>query len=153
MPKLYTAIDIHRGSSSYRINPSWQGSHWGNFHFESVKPITDLSSVTGKISGEDDHGILAYRCIPKVGWEDKGQAEAEYPVFVPHKVDFPQPQMQRVWQSERATFKIDALDRDCLPTLHHVVDRLQQIPVYEIVGAKVVEVVEVPDVGAARRIG
>jgi hypothetical protein len=57
-----------------------------------------------------------------------------------------------VWQADRATFKIDALDWDCLPTLHHVVSRLEEIPVYEIVGAKVVEGVGVPDVGAARRI-
>lgn len=152
MPKLYTAIDIHRGAASYRINTSWQGSYWGNFRLEGLKPITDLSSVTGKISGEDDDGILVYRYIPKVGRDNKGEAEAEYPVFVPYKEDFPQPQMQRVWQADRATFKIDALEWDCLPTLHHVVGRLQEIPVYEIVGAKVVEGVGVPDVGAARRI-
>ena len=152
MPKLYTAVDIYRGAESYRINTSWQGSHWGNFRLEGLKPITDLSSVTGKISGEDDDGILVYRYVPKVGRDNKGEAEAEYPVFVPYKEDMPQPQMQRVWQASKATFKIDALDWDCLPTLHHVVSRLQEIPVYEIVGAKVVEGVGVPDVGAARRI-
>lgn len=152
MPKLYSAIDIYRGAESYRINTSWQGSQWGNFRLEGLKPTSDLGNVTGKISGEDDDGILVHRYIPKVGRDNKGQAEAEYPVFVPYKEDMPQPVTQRVWEADRATFKIDALDWDCLPTLHHVISRLQEIPIYEIVRAKVVEGVGVPDVGAARRI-
>lgn len=152
MPKLYTAVDIYRGAESYRINTSWEGSFWGNFMLQGLKPVSDLSSVTGKISGEDDDGILVYRYIPKVGRDNKGQAEAEYPVFVPYKEDMPQPQTKRVWQASNASIKIDALDWDCLPTLHHVVSRLQEIPIYEIVSAKVVEGTGVPDVGVARRI-
>lgn len=152
MPKLYSAIDIYRGAESYRVNTSWQGSQWGNFRLEGLKPVTDLSNVTGKISGEDDDGILVYRYVPKVGRANKGIAADEHAVFVPYKEDMPQPVTQRVWQANRATFKIDALDWDCLPTLHHVIDRLQELPVYEVVGGKVVEGVGVPDVGAARRI-
>jgi 2-polyprenyl-6-methoxyphenol hydroxylase-like FAD-dependent oxidoreductase len=152
MPKLYSAIDVYRGAESYRINTSWQGSQWGNFRLEGLKAVTDMSNVTGKISGEDDDGILVYRYVPRVGRENKGLAAEEYPVFVPYKEDMPQPVMQRVWQASRATFKIDPLDWDCLPTLHHVISRLAEIPVYEILNAKVVEGVGVPDVGAARRI-
>jgi hypothetical protein len=152
MPKLYTAIDTYRAAESYRINTSWQGSHWGNFRMEGLKPISDLSGVTGKISGEDDDGILVYRYVPKVGKGYKGQAEAQYPVFVPYKEDVPQPQTKRVWKASKATFKIDALDWDCLPTLHHILSRLQEIPIYEVMGAKVVEGTGVPDVGNAKRI-
>ncbi|KIW99960.1 uncharacterized protein Z518_10888 [Rhinocladiella mackenziei CBS 650.93] len=152
MPKLYSAIDVYRGTQSYRINTSWQGSHWGNFRLEGLTPVTDMKNVTGKISGEDDDGILVYRYVPKVGRANKGTSAEEHAVFVPYKEDMPQPVTQRVWQACRATFKIDALDWDCLPTLHHVIERLEEIPIYEVVGGKVVEGVGVPDVGAAMRV-
>jgi hypothetical protein len=156
MPKLYSSIDVYRGGTqSYRINTGWQGSMWGNFVLEGLKPVAagaDASVMTGKISGEDDDGILVYRYMPKVGRENKGLSAEEHAVFVPFKEDLPQPQTTRVWQASRATIKIDSLDWNALPTLHHVIERLQEIPVYEIVGAKVVEGTGVPDVGAARRI-
>jgi len=152
MPKLYSSIDIHRrGDSSYRINAGWQGAMWGNFHWSDLKEI-DPATQGGSISGEDDDGILGYRYIPSVGRENKGKAEADYPIFVPYKDDYPQPRPQRVWQTAKAGFKIDALDWEALPTLHHVIERLQEIPVYEVIGGKVVEGVGVPDVGACKRI-
>lgn len=155
MPKLYTSIDVYRGGTeSYRINTGWQGSMWGNFVLEGLRPVDggDPSTMTGKISGEDDDGILVYRYMPKVGRENKGQSAEENAVFVPYKEDMPQPQPKRVWRASKASFKIDAMNWNALPTLHHVIERLQDIPVYEIVGAKVVEGQGVPDVGAARRI-
>ncbi len=151
MPKLYTSIDIHRRASSYRINTGWEGAIWGNFTWEGLVE-SDQSAESGKISGEDDDGILVYRYIPKVGRENKGQAEAEYPVFVPYAEDFPTPRPQRVWKATKPSFKLDALDVDALPTLHHIIERLAELPVYEIVSGKVVEGVGVPDVAAARRV-
>ncbi|KAI1616482.1 hypothetical protein EDD37DRAFT_618243 [Exophiala viscosa] len=153
MPKLYSSIDVYRhGSESYRINTGWQGSMWGNFVLEGLKPVSDVGAISGNLSGEADDGILVYRYMPKVGRTNKGQSAEEHAVFVPFKEDMPQPQSKRVWQASKASFKIDAMDWNALPTLHHVIARLQEIPVYEIVGAKVVEGTGVPDVGAARRI-
>jgi Acetoacetate decarboxylase (ADC) len=151
MPKLYTSIDIHRRSNSYRINTGWEGAIWGNFTWDGLEEV-DPSSTGGSISGEDDDGILVYRYIPSVGRENKGKADAEYPVFVPFKEEKPQPKTERVYRAAKASFKIDPLDWDALPTLHHVISRLGELPVYEIMDAKVVEGVGVPDVAAARRI-
>lgn len=151
MPKLYTSIDIHRRTDAYRINTGWEGAIWGNFVWEGLQE-TDPSLESGKISGEDDDGILVYRYIPSVGRENKGKAEAEYPVFVPYAEDNVQPKTLRVWKARKGSFKIDGMDWEALPTLHHVIGRLAELPVYEVVGAKVVEGVGVPDVGAARRL-
>ena len=151
MPKLYTSIDIHRREKSYRINTGWQGAIWGNFVWEGLEE-SDAAAESGKISGEDDDGILVYRYIPSVGRENKGKADAEYPVFVPFKEDEPKPQTKRVFKARKPSFKIDGMDWDALPTLHHIISRLGEIPVYEIVSGKVVEGVGVPDVGNARRI-
>jgi hypothetical protein len=151
MPKLYTEIDVHRRQNSYRINTGWEGAIWGNFVWEGLEEA-DQSAESGKISGEDDDGILVYRYIPKVGRDHKGEAEAEYPVFVPYAEDFPTPKPQRVFKASKPKFKIDALDVDALPTMHHIISRLAELPVYEIVSGKVVEGAGVPDVAAARRI-
>ena len=152
MPKLYTAIDVHRRADSYRINTSWQGAIWGNFVFHGLKEVSDLSKASGKISGEDDDGILVHRYIPKVGRSNKNQAEAQYPVFSPYAEEKPQPTTKKVWQASDVSIKIDAMDWDALPTLHHVISRLQEIPIHEIVSGKIVDGVGVPDVAAAARI-
>ncbi|KAF2158261.1 FAD binding domain protein [Myriangium duriaei CBS 260.36] len=152
MPKLYTAIDIYRGTESYRIKTGWQGSQWGNFQLHGLKYSSDPATATGKVSGEDDDGILVHRYVPKVGRSFKGEAEAQYSVFVPFAEDMPQPVTKRVWKADTATIDIDALGWDALPTLHHIISRLKEIPIFEVVSAKVVEGDGVPDVGAARRV-
>ncbi|GAM86966.1 hypothetical protein ANO11243_049870 [Dothideomycetidae sp. 11243] len=152
MPKLYTSVDIYRGAESYRIRTGWQGSMWGSFQLHGLKKSNNPATATGKISGEDDDGILVHRYIPRVGRTEKGKEESQYSVFVPFAEDFPQPKTKTVWKADKATIDIDALGWDALPTLHHIVKRLQEVPVYEVVSAKVVEGEGVPDVGAARRI-
>lgn len=170
MPKLYSAIDVHRRADSYRINTSWQGAVWGNFVFKGLKEVAhddDLSnsksttnaSTAGKSSSNsptatanDDTGLLLHRYIPKVGREHKGSAEAQYPVFSPYADEKPQPVTKRVWQAEEVSVKLDAMDWDALPTLHHIVERLAEIPIYEVVAGKVVEGVGVPDVAGAGRV-
>ena len=44
------------------------------------------------------------------------------------------------------------MDWDALPTLHHIIDVLADIPIYEVISAKIVEGTGVPDVSSARRI-
>ena len=152
MPKLYSAIDISRGASSYHINASWRGAFWGKFDFEDLEE-SDVSQVAGKMTGDDsDVGIFLQRYIPAVGRDKKGEAEAEYAVFDAFAEAEPKPKASRAWTSKKASFKLDAGDWKRLPTLHHIISRLAEIPVYEVVAAKVVQGTGVPDVAAAARI-
>lgn len=151
MPKLYTAIDVYQRDQSYRIQTSWQGANWGNFVLEGLEDV-DPGSASRSVSGEADDGILVYRYMPRVGKSTKGEAETQYPCFVPFAEERPLPVVKRVRKATSASFKIDALNWDALPTLHHVVSRLAEIPLYEIVSARVVDGVGVPDVAACHRI-
>ncbi|EON67986.1 hypothetical protein W97_07132 [Coniosporium apollinis CBS 100218] len=151
MPKLYSSIDVYRRATSYRINTGWQGAMWGRFTLENLKEV-EAAGDGGSISGDNDAGILTYRYMPAVGRSTKGTAEAAYPVYVPFKDEVPQPKPLRVFEADKASFKIDKLDWEALPTLHHVIERLAELPVYEVVAAKVVEGVGVPDVAAAQRV-
>lgn len=157
IPKLYSSIDVHRRQdSSYFINTGWQGATWGRFRLtglhETTGGGTTAGQTSGHVGGSSDEGILVYRYMPTVGKSHKGTAAEEYPAYVPFSEEKPSPQVQRTWTASAASFDIDSMDWDALPTLHHVIDRLAEIPVYEIVEAKVVEGTGVPDVAAAVRI-
>ncbi|KAK8163251.1 hypothetical protein BC567DRAFT_200667 [Phyllosticta citribraziliensis] len=151
MPKLYCAIDIHRRYNSYRLQTSWQGATFGELALEDLHEV-DVGAEKGTIGGEADDGIIVYRYIPQV--HNRGQAAEEHAVFVPHAEEgkVVPTTVKRIWKADRASVKFDPKDWDALPTLHHVIDRLAEIPVYEVIGAKVVESEGVPDVSSAKRV-
>lgn len=153
MPKLFTAIDVYERQQSFRLQTSWQGAVWGHFELEDLED-QDRGTEKGTIGGEDDDGILVYRYIPKVGTASKGEAEAEYPVFVPHANESKvvPSQVTRVRKTKNAKVSIDGLGWDALPTLHHVVSRLAEIPIDEVIEGKITEGKGVPDVSSAMRI-
>lgn len=153
MPKVYCAIDIHRRASSYRMAASWQGAKFCDFTLEGLQTV-DPSAEKGTIGGEADYGILVHRYIPAVGREMKGKADAEYSVVVPHEEESKvvPSTVKKVEKPMKASVKFDSLDADALPTLHHIVSVLADIPIYEVVGSKIVEGTGVPDVSSARRI-
>jgi hypothetical protein len=151
MPKLYCSVDIWRRTNSYRVQTGWQGVQFGSLTLDGLREA-DPSSSKGTIGGEDDDGIFAYKYIPKVG--ERGQADAEYATFVPHAEESKvvPSKVQRIFTADKASVEFDPHDWEALPTLHHVISRLAEIPIYEVVGGKVVEGVGVPDVSSARRI-
>ncbi|EXJ86104.1 salicylate hydroxylase [Capronia coronata CBS 617.96] len=155
MPKLFSDIDVHRrGDDAYYITNSWKGAVWANCRLTGLKEV-DLSKTGGSggsVSGEADDGQLVYRYMPTVGREGKGHAAEEYFAIVPTAEEQPVPKVRRSFEASEASLKIDGLDWIALPTLHHIVSRLAELPVYEVVGAKVTESVGVPDLASCRRI-
>lgn len=151
MPKLYCAIDIHRREKSYRMQASWQGAKFADFNLEGLEAV-DHKSEQGTIGGESDYGIIVYRYIPAVG--ERGKSDVEYPVVVPHAEESKvvPSTVHSVVKAQKSNVTFDKMDWDALPTLHHIVDVLADIPIYEVVGAKVVEGTGVPDVSSARRV-
>lgn len=151
MPKLYCALDVFKRSNQYRLGASWQGATFGSFTWEGLEEV-DPGEDKGTIGGSDDDGILVYRYIPSVG--NRGRADIEHAVFVPHAEESKvvPSKVKSVKKATKATIKLDGLDWEALPTLHHVAGRLAEIPIYDVVGAKVVEGEGVPDVSTARRI-
>ena len=153
MPKLYCEIDIHRREQSYLMSASWQGFKFCSFALSSLSSV-DPKIEAGTIGGEADYGILVYRYVPAVGKDMKGKADAEYAVVVPHEEDAKNvpSTVHKVWKAGKAEVKWERGDWESLPTLHYIADVLAEIPIYEVVGAKVVEGTGVPDVSTARRI-
>ncbi|KAJ0414605.1 hypothetical protein BJY00DRAFT_318689 [Aspergillus carlsbadensis] len=149
MPKLYSAIDANERDESYYLQASWQGAVWGRFRWEGLEDKDPAAHAA-----PSEGGVLVHRYVPRVGAEGKGEAEVEYPVFVPNADESKLlvSKVTRVRTAKKAGFEIDGLDWKALPTLHHIISRLAEIPIDEILSAKVVEGEGVSDVSSARRI-
>lgn len=153
MPKLYSTIDVERADDSVKITTGWQGTRWGTFTLSGLSSVsTPDANASGSVSGEADAGIIVHRYMPSVGRDSKGKAEANYTCFVPFEEDSPKPRPESVRTAASAEFKLEAGNWKSLPTLHHVISRLAELPVYEVVGAKVVEGRGVPDVSNAKPV-
>lgn len=152
MPKLFCDVDIDRTATSARVTASWRGAQFLEVNLPELTP-SDPSAEAGTIGGNDsDYGILVWRYIPAVG--EPGKADSEYAVVVPHSEEEIKGKVHTVLRCapEKGSIKAESLDWTRLPTLQHIAEALANIPIYEIVGAKVVEGTGVPDVNAARRI-
>ncbi|KAL9091419.1 MAG: hypothetical protein Q9165_004805 [Trypethelium subeluteriae] len=151
MPKLFCDIDVRRREHEYSVHAAWKGATFATLDLRELEE-SDPKAEGGTIGGESDYGILAYKYIPAVG--ERGKADAAYAVVVPHEEESKvvPSRVQKVFRAKKPSFNFESLSPEDLPTLHHVVSKLKQIPVYEYVSGKVVEGVGVPDVSSARRI-
>ncbi|KAH6648283.1 hypothetical protein BKA67DRAFT_593957 [Truncatella angustata] len=151
MNKVFCDVDIKRNANTYKAQCSWRGAKFLDFELDDLKE-DDPKSEHGTIGGEADYGILTYKYIPAVG--KPGVADVEYACVVPHEEEskYAPATVRSVARSAKPTLKFDAGDWKSLPTLHHITAALAEIPIYEIVSAKVVEGTGVPDVSACRRI-
>ena len=149
-PKLYSAINIGRRDKSLHMTIGWQGAHWGSLQ---LRDLNDQVNDDGSESTLDP-GILIHKHIPRTGFETKPEADADYTVVTSFAEDAQTvpSKMTRVQTSNKASFEVRETDWDMLPTLHHVVSRLAEVPIYEIVEAKVVESRGVADLSSARRV-
>lgn len=153
LPKVYCALDILRRQKSYRLEASWQGSKFLDFELQGLTAVdspTDQDTATS----EPDQGDLVYRYIPAVGDETKGKADCQYPVVIPRAEESTSTTCRGNLVAKAMTTKVafNKMDVDVLPTLYHIVDVLADIPIYEVVGAKIVQGTGERNLSNARRI-
>lgn len=153
IPKVYSTIDSYRHEASYTVRASWQGRVWGTFNLKGL--VEENPAIHTPTNGSNipvDSAILVHRYIPKVGREDKGIAADESVVVDDFSNFKPPPKVQKAYRVSTASFNIDPLSWQMLPTLHHIVSRLAELPIYEIADAKVVESTGLYDFSGARPI-
>ena len=153
LPKVYCAIDIHSRQKSYRMQASWRGAKFLDFELEGLAAVEN-PTTRDVATTELDQGDLVHRYVPTVGKDTNGKTACEHSVLIPRLEDW-NPTLSkatRVATAKRARVVFDKLDVDALPTLHHIVDVLADLPIYEVVGAKVVRGTGVADMSTAHRI-
>ncbi|KAF7195924.1 FAD-dependent monooxygenase ltmM [Pseudocercospora fuligena] len=137
MPKLFSSIDVYRRATSLRVNASWQGAVWGNFAWTALKEI-DLPKEAPS-TGTAEDGMFCYKYLPRVGNAPDQPADADHPILIPAVDKTCKPVIDRMWKAKDATIRLDKLDWQALPTMHHIIARLQELPILEVVDAQVVE--------------
>ncbi|KAI9825935.1 MAG: hypothetical protein M1819_000454 [Sarea resinae] len=156
-PKVYCDLDVFRLRNSYHLHAGWKGTNFAHLALEDLELVEQgaaaKASDNSPATASHDEGILIYKYIPAVG--ARGVADAEYPVFAPFAEDAnskPSSSILRTYRAKKSSIQIEGKDWDALPTLHHIVGALAEVPTYEIVEAKVVEGKGVSDLATARRI-
>ncbi|KAB8251155.1 hypothetical protein BDV35DRAFT_399966 [Aspergillus flavus] len=152
-PKVFSSIDVNRRRHSYHVTASWRGGVWGRLNLTGLEEKSEEETQTNG-STKTPPNLLLHRYMPSVGKDRKGTPEAEYPVVVDSAEDLTvvPSRITRELRATDARLEIDGLDWNQLPTLHHIVSRLAEVPVYQVIEAKVVEGEGVADVSSARRI-
>jgi hypothetical protein len=148
MPKIYCEIDIERSSNSYDMQASWRGASFASI---SVANLDVVDKGTGATGGEQENELV-YKYIPAVG--EKGKADCEYAVVIPlaEEAEKSPLTVTSMRMSKKAGVRFHRLGKERLPTLHHVVETLSEIPIYEILEAKVADGLGGRDLSSARRI-
>lgn len=154
MPKLYCELNIQKDTVGvFSMNAGWMGSKFCDMQLSNLEEATEQTSVQPET--KDEEGLLWYKYFPKTGasgTKERGQADVEYAAFLSDSEEMKvEKKVEKTWRGKgRVIF--DALDSKRLPTLHHITERLAEIPMYEVVEVKVVEGRGVSDVASARRL-
>jgi Acetoacetate decarboxylase (ADC) len=176
LPKLFSDISISTGSedgaSTCEARIAWRGAQWAKFRWhgllaDSPPPPASAAQIGNNIDSRqpNDHGdqpegknrmyqgLFVHKCVPASDEMERGKhrVDAEYDVFIP-AFGTEETSVTAVQKAHQAEFKIGDLGFNKLPTLHHIVGRLAEIPVFEIVEASIVEATGVSDWSGARKI-
>ncbi|CAI6306165.1 unnamed protein product [Periconia digitata] len=153
MPKVYSRLDVAKTTDSLTVTAGWMGSDFLNLsltQLQSSEAQTDAASPASS-----DENLFFYKYIPATAahGEEQRSADVEYACISPmdEKVNAMK-KVERRTIAQKAEIRIEALDARKLPTLHHIVERLAEIPIYEVVEAKIVEGTGGSDLKAARRL-
>jgi hypothetical protein len=154
MPKVYSDINVARSDDSYTIKTSWRGQSWGTFEISGLEatPMSNGLAPNGDTPGSPDQGLLFERYVPAVGKKSKGQAASEHAVASRFDQATTKPRVEKSWTGKQATISFTPGTWETLPTLHHIIGRLAEIPVFEVLGSKIEEGTGVDDVAAAAQV-
>jgi hypothetical protein len=143
IPKVFSDTEMSRDATSFRAKMSWRGAHWGTLE------LTDLQATEKDPTKVDrGEGLLVHKYIPS---PEIGKPDADYEIL--HLKD-PKPIVKSVLAADPKTARLEIHDlgQKSLPTLHPIISRLAELPIFEIVGASVKEVQGVADLSNILRL-
>lgn len=127
--KLFAALEERSEPTSWTGTLSWEGSEFGKMRLDelSEKPPS-IRSLLWELRPQN---LLHYKYIPRTG--SPGKADVEYPVISPVLED-PASNVVQMRFISKATFQLEALGVQELPTLHHILKKLTSLQICEVVG-------------------
>ncbi|KAJ9635618.1 hypothetical protein H2204_005792 [Knufia peltigerae] len=130
LPTMFSDIQVTRDSTSYLAKVSWKGAQWAALELTGLQASAkDPAEVDG------GQGLLVHKYLPST---EVGKPDAQYDILYAPETDMATVSLQSADVSS-TRFGIHDIGQKALPTLHQVVSRLAEIPVFEVVGASVKE--------------
>ena len=125
-------------SSSYSLKASWQGLRFLKIQVQDLVLIRRSEEPSRGDDGSDS--IFTHRYIPALG--NKGKPLADSIVCLPStSTSTSLPQLAktevRMAAGSKADIKWNACDEYKYPTLHHIIDRLSELAVLDVIGVTV----------------
>lgn len=142
IPKVFCDLEGTQDASGYAVKASWHGTDFAEmrlhsqangFSFARTPPTNGSSSD----AVEADSSVFVHRYIPAVA--NKGKPVADCIVCLPTSDRSSREARSNGAEPYDATIKFNARSAEKLPTLHHIVQRLAELPIIEIVKTMVTE--------------
>lgn len=151
MPKVFCDIDVTKSVGSTAISCSWRGTKFVSMVLEGLREEEDRDGEEAreKAPAPQEDGLIVYRYMPTVG--QRGVADTEYPVFIGSDGSTTERVVERRLRGEAGRVEVQPGDPTSLPTLHHIVAGLAEVPIYEILDVRTEEGRGVEDFSQARK--
>ncbi|USP82364.1 salicylate hydroxylase [Curvularia clavata] len=156
-PKVYAELDVSHSDDRCTLEAGWMSSKFCRMVLSGLQPSSAAEQAAAAPLPRDD-GLIFHKYIPATGSlasKQPSQPDVEYTAFLPSVEDAQsvEKKVESTMVASGAEIAFDTLDWKALPTLHHIVNRLQEVPVYGVVEAKVVRGTGVSDVRVVQRLG
>lgn len=139
IPKVFCDLELAaevkdlENSSSFSLRASWQGLLFLKIQVQGLGPIRTSEKP---LKGDDTSNLIfTHRYIPALG--NKGKPLADSIVCLPSILPQSVSTELRMTAGSKADIKWDGSDKYIHPTLHHIIGRLSELPVLDIVEATV----------------
>jgi acetoacetate decarboxylase len=140
VPKLYSDIDIVEHGSDISVQIGWRGSTYAEFSWKNLRRKGREDAVNTEEHASE--GLLVHKYMPS---HKISEPICENDVLLNKSGTTSSILSQRVSVPADTGIKIEDLGVEHLPTLHHIVSRLAELPVLEVLGGSVTEYQGVTD--------
>ncbi|KAH7134970.1 hypothetical protein B0J11DRAFT_426125 [Dendryphion nanum] len=164
MPKVWSELNVVENlgdHGDWKMDAGWLKERFCDIDIQGLEEV-GVEQQSVKDIPANNSGLLWYKSIPatsaalsssgKKNGDFRG-VDAAYAVFLPDSSETQfEKKVERTWIGKSGTVVWNSLDWKKLPTLHHIVGRLEEIPVFGVVESKVVMGTGGSDVRGARRV-
>lgn len=148
-PKVFSDISISRGSETCDITMSWKGAEWCRIHLSDLQEDARSRPLPEVVLSEK---IFVHKYLPATGMDPK-TPDADYVAMMDPEKETSQLVLEKLESCNRsAKITFDACDEGQLPTLHHIVSRLAELPIFEIVDASIAQTRGIPSLESLVRL-
>ena len=151
LPAVYGQLNVKQDSNDITITASFDGKDWANIVIHRLQPENaQISQTTNGVLPPADPAatsLLAWRSMPGLD----GEAD-NFAVQILGTNDNDNMKVQGVWASTDVSIQIGPRDQKLPTIVSDIVERLSEMPIYQILSAKIVEGSGAPSFNRARRL-